>query len=205
MVDLEQLGARIQAARTDFGLTLQQLADRSAVSVSMLSAMERGAKAPTIVVLARVAVGLDLPLTELLAEQEPPRMVIRRAAEQDVVHEAEGWSRAILSPVVPGVNFEWIRSTLPAGCAPHPFDAYAPGSHEYLVVHSGTLRVTAGTQEVVLDAGDSLYFAADVTHSYANPGEQPCVYYVAALIMRSRDRRAIPGAATIQARNNGAR
>lgn len=35
-----------------------------------------------------------------------------------------------------------------------------------------------------LGAGDSVYFAADVTHGYANPAPEPCTYHVAALVMR---------------------
>ena len=183
------LGSRIQAERTERGLTLQTLADRSGVSVSMLSSVERGAKAPTIVVLDRIADGLGIPLTRLLTE--PQRMILRRAAEQDVVDEPDGWQRTILTPVVPGVNFEWIRSTLPPGCVPGVYPPYAAGSHEFIVVQSGTLTLTVDDEVVILGEGDSLYLAADVTLGYANHSDSPCTYYVAALVMRPR--RPRPG------------
>ncbi|GAB2582271.1 XRE family transcriptional regulator [Streptomyces capparidis] len=186
MLDLAELGRRVQGLRLDRGLTLQALADAASVSVSMLSSVERGQKAPTVVVLARVADGLGVPLAELVASAEDRRVVVRRAAEQDVVDEPGGWRRAILTPVVPGVNFEWIRSTLPPGCDAGRFPAYAPGSHEFVVVHSGELRLTVGDTSLELAAGDSVYFAADVPHGYANPGTAACTYYVAALIMRPR-------------------
>ncbi|MGN9910046.1 helix-turn-helix domain-containing protein [Phytohabitans sp. LJ34] len=185
MTDLVELGRRIQAARLDRALTLQALAEAASVSVSMLSSVERGQKAPTIVVLARIADGLGVPLTELVAA-DGPRVVVRRAAEQDVVDEPGGWQRTILTPVVPGVNFEWIRSTLPPGRDAGEFPAYAPGSHEFVVVQSGTLRLTVGDTSLTLSPGDSVYFAADVPHSYANPDTVACTYYVAALVMRPR-------------------
>ncbi|MDQ0378396.1 helix-turn-helix domain-containing protein [Amycolatopsis thermophila] len=183
-MDLGALGRRIQAARADRGLTLQTLADRSSVSVSMLSAVERGAKAPTVVVLDHIADGLGVPLTELLTE--PVRMVVRRAAEQEVVDEPGGWQRTILTPVVPGVNFEWIRSTLPPGCEAGTYPPYAAGSHEFIVVQSGTLTLTVDDDVLTLAEGDSLYLAADVTLSYANRSAAPCTYHVAAMIMRPR-------------------
>lgn len=186
MIDLRALGGRLQAARAQRGLTLQELADRSGVSVSMLSAVERAEKAPTIVVLARIADGLGEPLGRLVGEPDPPRIVVRRAAEQDAVVYPEGWRREILSPVVPGVNLELVRTTLDPGAAPDPFPAYAPGSHEYVVVASGTLTMTIGEETVRLAPRDSVYFAADVPHRYANAGRRRCTYYVAALIMRSR-------------------
>jgi transcriptional regulator with XRE-family HTH domain len=188
-VDLQSLGERVQSLRVDRGLTLRELADRSDVSVSMLSSVERGEKAPTVVVLDRIATGLDIPLVSLVAEPDAERVIVRRAADQDRVDEPGGWQRTILTPVVPGVNFEWIRSTLPPACDAGIFPAYAAGSHEFVAVASGTLTLTIGERELTLSAGDSVYFTADTPRSYANRGQTRCVYHVAALIMRPR----IPG------------
>ena len=186
MFDLRSLGQRIQALRAERGLTLQQLAKSSAVSLSMLSSVERAEKVPTIKVLAQIADGLGVSLARLVAEPETDRIIVRRAHEQDAAEYPGGWRRVILSPVVPGVNFELIRSALPAGCDAGTFPAYASGSHEYVAVESGQLRLTVGETAITLEAGDSVYFAADIPHGYANPSDAPCSYYVAALIMRPR-------------------
>jgi transcriptional regulator with XRE-family HTH domain len=189
MVDLVALGVRVQELRHGRGQTLQQLAEAAGVSVSMLSAVERGQKAPTIVVLGRIADGLGTPLTTLLAASEDHEIIVRRAADQETVHEPGGWQRTVLTPVVPGVNFEWIRSSLPPGCDAGEFPAYAPGSHEFIVVESGTLRLRVGAKTIELGRGDSVYFAAHLAHGFANPGPEPCTYHVAALIMRPRTPR----------------
>jgi transcriptional regulator with XRE-family HTH domain len=189
MFDLAALGARVQELRHARRLTLQQLAGAAGVSVSMLSSVEHGQKAPTIVVLARIADGLGAPLADLLPPYGDGRVIVRRADAQDTVDEPGGWRRTILTPVVPGVNFEWVRTTLPPGCDAGEYPAYAPGSHEFVVVESGTLRLTVADRVVDLAAGDSVYFAAHVAHAYANPGGEPCAYYVAALIMRPRTAR----------------
>ncbi len=185
MLELTELGTRVQVLRRYRGLTLQELAGAAGVSASMLSSVERGRKAPTVVVLARIADGLGVPLAELIAPGGH-RAVVRRAEAQDVIDEPGGWRREILTPVVPGVNFEWIRTTLPPGADPGPYPGYAPGSHEFVLVDSGTLRLEIGPEDLTLHAGDSVYFPADATHRYANPGTVPCVYCVAALIMRPR-------------------
>ncbi|MEV0732691.1 XRE family transcriptional regulator [Polymorphospora sp. NPDC050346] len=192
MLDLVKLGARVQELRRDRGMTLAEVADAAEVSVSMLSSVERGQKVPTVVVLARIADGLGTSLADLVTEAEHVRVVVRRATEQDTVEEPGGWRRTIVSPVVPGVNFEWIRTTLPAGCDAGEFPAYAPGSHEFVAVEHGTLRLSLTDRVVDLRAGDSVYFAADTPHAYANPGTGPCSYHVAALIMRPRTARARP-------------
>lgn len=189
MFDLAKLGTHVQGLRHDRDMTLAELAAAAEVSVSMLSSVERGQKAPTVVVLSRIAGGLGIGLADLIADTEPRSVIVRRAADQDAVEEPGGWRRTIVSPVVPGVNFEWIRTTLPGGCDAGEFPAYAPGSHEFVVVEAGTLRLGVGDEVIDLSAGDSVYFAADVPHAYANPGDDPCAYYVAALIMRSRGPR----------------
>ncbi len=188
-MDLVELGSRIQDARRERGLTLQALAGRARVSAGMLSSVERGRKAPTIVVLDRIAAGLRMPVTALIAPAEAARVIVRRAAGQDVVDEPGGWQRVILTPVVPGVNFEWIQVTLPPHCDAGEYPVWAPGSHEFIAVQAGTLRFSLGGQSFDLGAGDSLYFAPDAPHRYQNPAGEPCTYYVAALIMRPRTPR----------------
>ena len=56
-MDLSHLGNRIQELRGQRGMTLQDLAGASSVSVSTLSAVERGQKAATVTVLDRIASG----------------------------------------------------------------------------------------------------------------------------------------------------
>jgi transcriptional regulator with XRE-family HTH domain len=185
-MDLSRLGKRIQDLRGERGMTLQDLAHASSVSVSMLSAVERGQKAATVTVIDRIASGLGMSLPVLIAAAADSGVIVRRAAEQDVIDEPGGWQRTILTPVVAGVNFEWIRTVLPAGCDAGWYPAYAPGSHEFVAVDSGTLRLRLGSREIDLAAGDSVYFAADTRHGYANPGPSPCIYHVAAIIMRPR-------------------
>ena len=116
-----ELGGRIQRLRAERGLTLQDLAETAQVSVSMLSSVERRAEAPTIVTLARIAQGLTVALAELVTAADDARIIVRRATDQDVADEPGGWRRAVLSPVVPGVNFELIRTTLQAAATPGSF------------------------------------------------------------------------------------
>ncbi len=186
MFDLEKLAGRVQRLRGDRGLTLSGLAERCSVSVSMLSAVERAEKAPTVVVLARIADGLGVPLVSLLEDDGDRRLVVRRSAAQDRSTHPGGWEKAVVSPVVAGVNFELVRVVLPAGCDAGGFPAYARGSHEYVAVEEGVLRLAVGEQVADLEAGDSAYFEADQEHGFANTGDEPCAYYVAALIMRPR-------------------
>src|SRR5262245_55218586 len=111
-MDMAALGRRIRALRQQRGLSLEALADRSGVSISMLSTVERGRKVPSIVVMGQVATALDTSIARLVDEERPPRVVVLRAAEQRVIKDPVGMERRSLSPVLPGVEFELMQITL---------------------------------------------------------------------------------------------
>ena len=178
-LDLGALGARIRRARAERRLSLNALAGRTGVSRSMLSAVESGRKAPTVLVLDRIASGLDTSIARLLGEERAGRVVLLRRAEQEVARDASGWERRILSPVLPGVEFELMRTTIGPGVDAGVFSPHAPGSREYLAIERGALRLTLDGTTHVLRAGDSIYYAGDCLHGFVNPGRTPCVYYLA--------------------------
>ncbi len=186
------MGARVRALRSSRGLTIQRLSARSGVSTSMISAIERGSKAPTIVVMDQLAEALGTTVGGLLAESESPSMIVRRRKDQDVVEE-DGWERIVLSPVVAGVNFEWIQTTLPPNTDPGEFPAYASGSHTFVVVTSGQLTLSIGAETVTVRAGDSVYYEADMPHRYSNAGSRPCRYFVAGIHLRARSPKPASG------------
>ncbi|MEU8251078.1 XRE family transcriptional regulator [Nonomuraea sp. NPDC048916] len=178
-MDVEGLGARLRAQRNRRGLNLDALASLSEVSRSMISDIERGTKLPTVLVLARLATALGVTVSRLLGEEQPERVIMLRAAEQPAIRDAAGWQRRILSPNLPGVEFEFIRTTVPPGVTLGAFAAHAPGSREYVAVETGRLTVTLDGVSHTLDTGDALYYAGDRTHAFANPGDVECVYYTA--------------------------
>jgi transcriptional regulator with XRE-family HTH domain len=178
-LDLAALGERIRRERGRRRLSLSDLAAKAGVSRSMLSAVERGGKAPTVLVLDRIATGLDTSIARLLGEERAGRVVLLRHADQEVARDRAGWERRILSPVLPGVEFELMRTSIGGGVDAGVFAPHAPGSREYLAVERGTLRLTLDGIVHVLRAGDSIYYAGDCLHAFANPGTRPCVYYLA--------------------------
>jgi transcriptional regulator with XRE-family HTH domain len=178
-VDLARLGARIRTERLRRRLSLQELETRTGVSRSMLSEVERGGKAPTVLVLDRIATGLDTSIARLLGEERGARVIVLRRPEQDVAIDPSGWERRILSPVLPGVEFELMRTTIPPGVDAGDFAPHAPGSREYLAMERGTLRLTIDGTPYTLRAGDSIYYAGDCWHAFANPGRETCAYYLA--------------------------
>jgi transcriptional regulator with XRE-family HTH domain len=77
MVDLESMGHRIRAKRTELGLTQAKMAKSVDVSLSFYGHIERGTRVPSIDTLVAIAnrlrVGLDYLLTDSLTVRNQKR------------------------------------------------------------------------------------------------------------------------------------
>jgi hypothetical protein len=101
-----------------------------------------------VLVLDRIATGLGTSIARLLGKEQSDRTVVLRRDEQDVARDASGWERRVLSPVLPGVEFELMRTTVDAGVDAGVFQPHGPGSREYLAVEAGALRLSLDGEEV---------------------------------------------------------
>lgn len=176
-VSSERLGERVRALRRGSGLTLNELAERAGVSRAMLSKVERAEKNPTLVVAARVAEGLGVTLTQLIETEAGGKAVVVPRGKRRVMRDPEtGFERQTISPYTGGVEF--VYNVIPAGSSSGEFPAHRRGVEEHVVVERGRLRAVLGGEEHLLEAGDAVYFEADVTHLFENAGEDECAYYL---------------------------
>ncbi len=64
---MEVRGARLRSRRFELGLTLEQVAERAEIDFSNLSKMERGIWGARPKTVHKLAMVLDLPVSEILA------------------------------------------------------------------------------------------------------------------------------------------
>src|SRR5579872_479331 len=107
MLDInERIAERGRDLRSRRGLTLDALSQKSGVSRSMISLIERAESAPTAVVLERLATGLDVALASLFDDPAPRRdPVSRRASQLQWRDPASGYVRRNVSPSIVEVQF----------------------------------------------------------------------------------------------------
>ena len=65
---LQRLSARLRAARARRGMTRSSLARDAGISQRYLAQLETGEANPSVAVLRELSVAMDMPLSELLAE-----------------------------------------------------------------------------------------------------------------------------------------
>src|SRR6187200_2664538 len=168
------IGGRVRALREAQRLSLRDLADRSGVSAPMLSQVERGETSPTLQVAARIALGLELRLSQLLRLDEQGTVTIVRADERRS-GGAAGHRYEVLTPPLPGQRAEVSRHTLAPGAAtggPGDPPMHEPGSRETAVVESGTATLLIDGKRHELRAGDCVTFDADLPHHFTNHGKE---------------------------------
>jgi len=154
--------------RRERELSLDDLSERSGVSRAALSQVEGGRTNPTLAVLWKIAVGLEVPVHDLLGMGAERSVRVLRSGDAIPLRSTDGRTESrLLSPGGSSSDTEvYELRLLPK--AVHRSDPHARGTRETLVVLTGVLRLGAGSETYDLQPGDSVYFHADVAHYYEN-------------------------------------
>ena len=176
----DRLAARLASLRGERGWSLEFLADRSGVSRSTLSRLERGEVSPTTALLGRVCAAYGLTQSRLLAQVESePATALVRAADQPVWRDHEaGFTRRAVSPPHAGLRAEMIEGVLDPGADVAYDRVTVPGLEQHVWVLDGALSLTDGDTVHELGPGDCLRFRLWSATRFRNPGPAPVRYAI---------------------------
>lgn len=171
-----RVAENLRERRRALNLSLDDLARASGVSRAALSQIETCKTNPSLSVLWKVAVGLQIPFSELIGERREVVSLLRRN-EAEVLRSVDGKmeSRPLArAGAGPGVEAYELRL---APRAAHAAEPHADGTRELITVLAGALKMTVGPETYLLAVGDSLVFPADQRHVYENPGSAEGRYH----------------------------
>jgi transcriptional regulator with XRE-family HTH domain len=169
---------RVRRLRSERAMSLEALAERSGVSRSMISLIERAETSPTAVVLEKLAAALNIALAALFEphpiEAEP---VSRRSDQISWRDPASGYVRRNVSPSGYPTPIQIVEIEFPPGA----HVAYEAGArqtplHHQVWVLNGKIDVTVGERAYALSAGDCLAFVLDGPTAYRNPNRKLARY-----------------------------
>jgi transcriptional regulator with XRE-family HTH domain len=179
----DRIARRVRELRDAQGFSLDALAERSGVSRSNISLIERGQSSPTATVLDKLAAGLGVTLTSLFEDGEAPAAApspLARVAQQPVwTDPGSGYVRRNVSPSLRS-PLQLVDVVFPAGqrvaydSVPRETDI-----HQQIWMIDGTMEVTVGPDTWRLDTGDCLSMKLDQPIVYRNPTRKPARYLVA--------------------------
>lgn len=165
------LGGLIRKCRRQLDLTLQELAERSGLSVGYLSQVERDKATPSLGALSQIAGALGLGLDAFISTSKPEDSLTRAATRPRFSVGAEDLVYETLGASLPGGEMSaFVIHIAPGLQSP---EAETHDGEEMLFVLDGTLRMTLDGQSFTMGAGDSLHYLGSTPHSWINESGHP--------------------------------
>jgi transcriptional regulator with XRE-family HTH domain len=170
-VGAAELGRRVadslRRLRKAQELSLDDLALASGVSRAALSQIEMCRTNPSLAVLWKIAIGLKVPFQVLLGNTDTGTRLLR-VGDANPLRTADGRIESrLLSPSGAATRIEVYELRLqPKGILRS--EPHGAGANETVVLLTGALRIKVGADVYDLAPGDTLFFEANVAHSYEN-------------------------------------
>ena len=178
-----RIARRVRELRDALGFSLDALAERSGVSRSNISLIERGQSSPTAVVLDRLASGLGVTVASLFedsrARAAEPSPLARVADQPLWTDPASGYVRRNVSPPARSA-IQLVDVVFPAGQrVAYDTAAREVDVHQQVWMIDGTMELTVGDVLWRLHPGDCLAMRLDRPIVYRNPTRRAARYLVA--------------------------
>lgn len=176
------LGKKIRLLRKNQNLKLNDIAEKSGLSVSYISQLERDLVEPSLSSLKKIAVALNTPIYLLIDDTENENIIMRKEERPKMSFENSDTSYEIVSTTVNNINFSpkmmMVEFIIP-GNGEDSGDYISHRAEEIIMLEEGELEVTYGDTIYDLKAGDSIYIQENIPHRIVNKGDQVAKgYYV---------------------------
>ena len=163
------VGNRLRLLRESRRISMRTLAQLSGLSANALSMIERGKTSPSVSTLYRLADAMGIPVTDFFSpETTRSKVVFLKAEERARLPFLRGLWEGLGGERFTGHMMPFML-TLENGASSGPNTVVHTG-HEFVFCIRGQLEYVVENQVYMLEAGDSLLFAAQLTHRWRNPG-----------------------------------
>lgn len=160
------VGRRMRELREGRRLRLKDIADRSGLSESFLSQLERGRANASVPSLLKIAAALDITVADLF-DSGGGRPKVLHEFERPAISFGTAARKYMLTPR-PLENLEVFTATIGAGGSSGD-EAYSHGdSEELFLVIDGELELELGDAVHRMVTGDSICYRSSVNHRVCN-------------------------------------
>ncbi len=175
------IGREVRAHRRQHSMTVADLAERTGLSIGMLSKIENGNTSPSLTTIQLLANALSIPITSLFRSFEESRLAVHTKADEGVELERAG-TRAghqynLLGHIgsnASGVTVEPYLITLSTKA--DVFPTFQHEGIETIYMLEGEVDYRHGDDVYPLKPGDTLFFDADAPHGPENLVKLPARY-----------------------------
>lgn len=167
----QNISINLKAIRKEKGMSMDEVAEQSGVSKSMLGQIERGEANPTIGTLGKIVSGLRVELSDLT---RTPGIGVYEVSREKLIPTKEvpgHYAVYTYFPFEKDRPFEIYEIEIEPGAC-YVSGAHGQGTFEYIVVHQGELRVEIDNATYYVKKDDAISIGTAVKHTYWNKGSE---------------------------------
>ncbi|WP_084263364.1 helix-turn-helix domain-containing protein [Actinomadura formosensis] len=168
----EVVARNLRARRTDRGMTLAELAERSRISRRMITLVEKGEGNPSLATVERLARALGTSFAALIGAEQGGALKLVTPKQMVTPWKSKtGHGRVTITGQGSSAVELWDWRLGPG----ERYDAVADptGAQELIFVVTGRLVLLLGRDRHELCQGHAVRFASDRTYTYLNDTERP--------------------------------
>ena len=182
---IKEIAGRIKELREIMGLSIQDMAIKTAVSEEEYLLCENGQSDLHFAFIYRCANAFNVDVTDII-EGYSPRLksyTVTRRGEGQRIEKAHGMTYYNLAAAFKNRIAEplYVKSVYSEEAQNKPIEVTTHSGQECDLIISGHLKVQVGEHAEVLGPGDSIYFDSNTPHGMIAVGGEDCTFYAIVL------------------------
>lgn len=166
------LGTKIREIRLEKGLKLNELAEKTQLTSSYISQIERNITEPSLSSLKKIAISLGVPIYTFLSTEKKQNVYIQSSMRKKLELPNSSMVYEFISPMASDKEVDIKMETIyfqlePESWSNDEFMLHA--ADECIFVIEGKIELFLGDEKYILNSGDSIYIKENMPHKFYNP------------------------------------
>lgn len=167
----------IKRLREEKKLSMDELSKLSGVSKSMLAQIEREEGNPTLSTLWKISNGMKVPFDALTVRPKSPYEIVRISELEPILENNGNVKNYPIFPDNENRRFAVYYLELDKNSF-WESEPHLKGTTEFITIFKGCIEICSDGQRFTVEAGESIRFKADSTHSYRNIGNEEIILHM---------------------------
>lgn len=161
-----KIGSKIRSLRKERKMTIQELAERTGLTKSLISQVETSKATPSLGSLLAMAKALGSTLGHFFEDGEGEDTVIVKKANRKAVRTNSNVTYFLLSPDLRNKKVEFLYVVFEKGGSTERLHSHE--GEEYVLVLQGKVEIVFENESLMLKAGDSIFIDSQRPHLSRN-------------------------------------
>jgi quercetin dioxygenase-like cupin family protein/DNA-binding transcriptional regulator YiaG len=175
--DANSMGMKIGLLRKKSKMTIEELSEKTGLSVAHLTELEEGRGFAPVGDMLRIARVLTIDPSELLQKSGGRDRDLEKRRISDFRMREQAYRYEVLTPQAKKDHLRSFRIMIPPH-SEHTGVSYQHEGEEFIYVLKGTVEVTVGHTKHRLKKDETLHFDSGIRHMLKNPGSGTTVLIV---------------------------